>query len=121
MWGGKKVLLFLSSFPVPDTLQDGLNHLVTHLGGLGEHVLEECLCFLELRAVQVEVAVADDVGPLSRGHCELQIVLAERDVLDGDINAVLQEAGSAEEILGDAEEDSEERRRADDVIVGNDT
>ena len=60
----KRKVLILGGFSVFHTLQDCLDHLVAHLGGFREHVLEEHLCVLELLAVQVEVAVADDVSPL---------------------------------------------------------
>lgn len=106
-------------FSVFDTLQNGLDHFVAHLCGLGKHVFEEFLRMFELCLVKIEISVADNVGPLSGRHGKLEIVLAKSGVVDRNRNAFLKQARGAKEVLGHTEEDPEEGCGADYMVVGH--
>lgn len=51
---------------------------------------------------------------------ELEVVAAERVVLDGDAQRGVETSVVAEQVLGDAQPEAEQRRAADHVVVGDD-
>lgn len=100
--------------------KDGFNHRVADLGRLSEPRLEEALRHLEPLHPRLEVPERHALGPPPRGKCELEVVGPERVVLDGGAQRVVQPLRVAEQVLGHAQPQAEQRRRADHVVVGHD-
>src|SRR5690242_9650471 len=78
-------------------LQNRPDHLIPHLGGLGEPRLKVLLDALKLLPVRIEVAETDSLTPIACSKRELEIICAERIIVDGGVDCFLQERRVAEE------------------------
>lgn len=108
----------LSASPAP--LGQDPKHFIADLDGAGEPGLKEALRCHEPLLPRLKVAQRDALGPAARGERELEVVAAERDVLDGDAEGLVEALLVAEEGLGHAQPHAEDGRRADHVVVGHD-
>ena len=69
---------------------------------------------------RLEMAQGDTLGPTPRRKRKLQVVRAIRAVLDSYTDRLVEHGLVPEEVLGDAQPDAEEWRRAEHVVVGDD-
>jgi hypothetical protein len=88
---------------LPCPPQNRLNHLISQLGRLRKPRFKVLLNLLKLLAVPIEIAQINARAPVTGGKGELEVVGAERVVVDGRVNSFFEERWVAEEVFSDAE------------------